>query len=204
MTPAFSPKMKRLHVLLFAAVLIQSTSRGDDLPRDWLVPTDGYAWPAPPKGAPTFKPISKRITELDERFREVATTSIKGLDATPPEYASIVEVDLNGDGKNEIFLKVPRLGGTGGSFFLIFTPKDAGYRGIGSMQVVDVKFVEKKRGWYQTETSSRGGPSDYARILYTFGKNGYETARLENHDLAAKKVVIRKIQGGQVGDAKRD
>ena len=189
--------MKRLPFILSAAILIPATSHGDDLPRNWVKPTDGFVWPTSPKDASIFKPKTQRIADLDESFRKIAAINIQGPNKTLPERANIAEVDLNGDGKDEIFLRVPRLGGTGGSFFLIFTPKDNGYRGIGSMQVVDVKFVEKKGGWYQIETSSRGGPSDYARILHTFGKKGYETPRLENHGLAAKNVVIRKTQGEQ-------
>ncbi|QQL46201.1 hypothetical protein [Sulfuriroseicoccus oceanibius] len=192
--------MKRLLTLLFAAISIPAISQGDDLPRNWAAPTDGFEWPASPKGAPVFQTKWHKIADLDESIRELATIQIKGSNETPPEQANIAEVDLNGDGKNEIFLRIPRLGGTGGTFFLIFTPEAKGYRVIGQMQVVDVKFVEKKRGWYQIETSSRGGPSDYARMLLTFDKKGYEMTRLENHDLAARTMMIRDLQGEQ-GDA---
>lgn len=187
--------MKQLLLLLISVILIPATSHSDDLPRDWAEPTDGFVWPSSPKEAPIFKPKTLKITDLDKNFREIAAMHLKGPNETTPEYATIAEVDLNGDGKNAIFLKIPHLGGTAGSFYYLFAPKREKYVSVGSMQFVDIKFVEKGGSrWYQIETSNRGGPSDYARILHTFfGSGGYQTTRLEQHDLAAKEMVVRKI-----------
>lgn len=184
---------KPLAALLFLTTLLGPAVLGDDLPRDWVKASDGFVWPATPKGVPVFKLKSLKWEDLEEGFQEFTRLDLQGHKEEAPVHVSLAEVDLNGDGRDEIFLQIPRFRGTGGSFFFIYTRTENGYQGIGHMQVVDVKFVEKKNGWYQIESSGRGGPMDYTRVLHTFEKEGYVMTRLEDHNFWKKTMIVKDV-----------
>lgn len=184
--------MRILALLFLVALPVQSQQFGDDNESGkWLPIPDGYVWPLLAEGAPEFKPSWKRVDELDAAQRkavEVYRTREK-----PPEQVEIAEVDLNADGRPELFVRIPAFGGTGGTFYEILSAKDGRtYTSVGGLQGWGIRFRIPKNGWLQIEGMSRGGGGNYTRYLMAYADEGYAIVRNEGHDFNADKVTIRK------------
>ncbi len=183
-----------MKALLIAALLASpafAQQFGDDNQNgDWLPIPDGYVWPIPLKDAPDFEPKEVAFKELTNEIKK----AIEGFwsDETAPEMVELFECDLNSDGKKEVFLAIPSLGGTGGTFYEILTPEGGSYRGVGGIQGWGFLFHKPKNGWYQIEGMSRGGGGNYTRYLLAFDGKEYQTVRNEGHDFNRGEVEIRK------------
>jgi len=192
-------EMKTLAILLLLTWSAFSQQFGDDNQSgDWLPIPDGYVWPKSAEKAPQFDPVWKKLSELDENQRN----AIKGNwpDEKLPERVEIAAVDLNADGKPEIFVGVPDYSGTGGTFYEILSTKDGmAYRSVGGIQGWGIQFLVRKNGWLQIEGRSRAGGGNYTRYLMTFGADGYEISRNEGHDYNNHKVTIRTTDAEQDG-----
>ena len=191
--------MKTFAIILLLAASAQSQQFGDDNQAgDWLPIPDGYVWPAAADKAPDYNPKFKKLDELEGTRR-------KGIednwpDEKTPERVEIAEVDLNGDGRPEIFVGVPIYSGTGGTFYEILSMKDGKtYTSIGGIQGWGFRFLVGKDGWLQVEGMSRGGGGNYTRYLMTFVGEGYEITRNEGHDFNAQKVTVRETKAKQDG-----
>lgn len=157
---------------------------------DWLPIPDGFSWPVPAKDSPDFQPETVQVKDLPGELQ----TAIKENweNESLPESVELFRSDLNGDKKKEIFLAIPILRGTAGTFYSILTPTEKGYSDAGSLQGFGVSFLEAKNGWYQIEFASRGGGGNYTRCLLTFDGKEYMITRNEGHDFNRKTVEIRK------------
>jgi hypothetical protein len=191
--------MKIIALMLLLVTSAQSQQFGDDNQAgDWLPIPDGYVWPAAADKPPDFTPKSKKLDELEAVQRKAIEDNWP--DEKNPERVEIAEVDLNGDGRPEIFVGVPIYSGTGGTFYEILSTKDGKtYASIGGIQGWGFNFLAPKNGWFQIEGMSRGGGGNYTRYLMTFGGDGYEITRNEGHDFNAGKVTIRKTKAEQAG-----
>lgn len=171
-----------------------ATDSQDD---DWLPIPDRYVWPKPAEKAPEFLPEEKKLSGLEESKR--AAIKDNWPDENIPEHVYIAEIDLNADGRPEMFVEVPILGGSGGAFFEILSTKDGkSYDCVGGFQG-GARFLIPKNGWLQIQGSSRGGGGHFTRYLMTFIKDKYEVTRSEDHDTNGRKVTIRKPEAEQVG-----
>ena len=188
--------MKILAILMLSVLSAYSQQViADNKEDDWLPIPDGYVWPKLAKKAPDFRPEQKNFSELDESQR----SAIKDIwpDEEVPEQVYIAKMDLNGDGRPEIFVEVPGLGGSGGAFFEILSTKNGkSYKSVGGFQG-GVRFLIPKNGWLQIQGSSRGGGGHFTRYLMTFIKDKYEVTRNEDHDTNTRKVTIRKTEAEQ-------
>ena len=186
--------------MLSAFIVYSQQGIADNKEDDWLPIPDGYVWPKPAKKVQDFHPEQKKFSDLDESLR----TAIKDNwpDEKMPEQVYIARMDLNGDGRPEIFVEVPVLGGSGGAFYEILSTKDGkSYDSVGGFQG-GVQFLIPKDGWLQIQGSSRGGGGHVTRYLMTFTKKCYEITRNEDHDYNARKVTIRETEAEQVVDGK--
>ena len=191
--------MKTLAILILLVSSAHSQKFGDDNQTgDWLPIPDGYVWPKVAEKSPDFKPAWKKFSELSEIQR--AAINANWPDEKAPERVEIANVDLNGDGKSEMFVGIPDYSGTGGTFYEILSTKDGKtYHSIGGIQGWGFQFLVTKSGWLQIEGMSRGGGGYYTRYLMTFTKNAYEISRNEGHDYNHHKVTIRKTTAQQDG-----
>lgn len=193
-------------ILLFAsASSAQSQQFGDDNHGgSWLPIPDGYTWPTAAEKAPDFKSNWKNLADLKTAHRKAIEGNWPG-DEKPPERVEISEVDLNGDGRPEIFVGIPSYGGTGGTFYEILSTKDGKtYTCVGDTQGWGFKFLVRKNGWFQIEGMSRCGGGNYTRYLMTFVGKGYKTTRIEGHDFNAGKVTVGKTKAEQNGAGQPD
>ncbi|MBK1884645.1 hypothetical protein JIN85_19675 [Luteolibacter pohnpeiensis] len=191
-------EMKILAIVMLSVISADSQQVvADNQDDDWLPIPDGYVWPKPAEKAPDFRPVQKKFSELGKIHR----TAIKDNwpDEVIPEQVYIATMDLNGDGRLEIFVEVPILGGSGGAYYEILSTKDGkAYNSVGGFQG-GVRFLIPKNGWLQIQGSSRGGGGHFTRYLMTFLKDEYEVTRNEDHDTNTRKVTIRKTEAGQAG-----
>ena len=190
--------MKTLAILVLLASSAYSQQFGDDNQTgDWLPIPDGYVWPKSAEKAPEFSPAWKKLSDLNENQRNAVKRNWP--DEKSPERVEVAALDLNGDGKPEIFVGVPDYSGTGGTFYEILSTKDGvSYRSVGGIQGWGIQFLVPMDGWFQIEGMSRGGGGNYTRYLMTFGTDGYEISRNEGHDYNNRKVTIRKTEAEQV------
>ncbi|QQL44091.1 hypothetical protein [Sulfuriroseicoccus oceanibius] len=193
--------MKCLALLLVIASSSAGQQFGDDNQSgDWLPIPDGYVWPSSVDNPPEFETVVRKFAELPKVLRE----SIRRYwpEDEDPVQVGIAEIDLNGDGKPELFVEVPAYSGTGGSFYEMLSMIDGKtYKGIGGIQGWGFQFVTRKNGWLQIEGMSRGGGGNYTRYLMTFADQGYEISRNEGHDFNSSKVTIRETKAEQSGAA---
>ncbi len=194
---------------LVLAVGVGAVFGDDPIPAEWPDAGDGFKWPAPAKDAPTFAPVLKKMAGLPERDKKAVLDAFPILDNPPhdkaPELVEIAYLDLNGDGRPELFLKIPFYGGTGGRYYAILSPgEDGNYREIGSFQG-GIKFLEKDDGWYRIENLSRGGGGHYSRVLNIFSKKDgvYEVRRNEDHEVYSKTVRVRDPHPKPVGPTEK-
>jgi hypothetical protein len=188
--------MKILAILMLSVLSAYSQQVvADNQDDDRLPIPDGYVWPKPAEKAPDFRPEQKKFIDLDESLR----TAIKDNwpDEEVPEQVYIAKMDLNGDGRAEIFVEVPIFGGSGGAFYEILSTKNGkSYNSVGGVQGID-RFLIPKNGWLQIQGISRGGGGHFTRYLMTFIKDKYEVTRNEDHDTNNRKVTIRKTEAEQ-------
>lgn len=189
---------------LVLAVGVGAVLGDDPIPAEWPDAGDGFKWPPPAKDAPAFFPVEKKLADLPERERKAVLDAIPTPDPPhdkAPESVNIAYLDLNGDGRPEMFVHVPIYGGTAGRYYAILSPdKDGSYHEIGSFQGA-IKFLEKDGGWYRIENLCRGGGGNYSRILNVFSKKDgvYEIKRNENHEVYAKTVRVRDPNPKPIG-----
>jgi hypothetical protein len=174
--------------LLLAILLSATTAFCQE--EDWLPIPDGFVWPVPAKDAPDFQPEILKVKDLPAELQ----SAIKGNweNEIIPESVELFQCDLNGDKKKEIFLAIPSLRGTSGTFYSILTPTKEGYSDAGNLQGFGVCFLKPKNGWYQIECDSRGGGGNYTRCLLTFDGKEYVITRNEGHDFNRRTVEVRK------------
>ena len=186
--------MKILCFILISSAPVFGQSFGDDNPTgDWLPTPDAYVWPAAAKGVRDFNPVQRKFSDLDKAKQKAIEAYWPEDDA--PEHVAMDELDLNGDGRKEIFFSIPAYGGTGGNFYQVLTTKDGkSYQGVGGIGGWGVQFLKRKNGWVQIEAMSRGGGGHYTRYLMTFIGKKYQTSRLEDHDYNAKKATVREVK----------
>jgi hypothetical protein len=191
--------MKTFAIILLLASSAHSQQFGDDnQAKDWLPIPDDYVWPTAVDKEPDFNPKSKKLDELEITQRKAIEDNWP--DGETPERVEITEVDLNGDGRSEVFVCIPIYSGTGGTFYEILSMKDGKtYVSIGGIQGWGFKFLVRKNGWFQVEGMSRGGGGNYTRYLMTFVGEGYEITRNEGHDFNTGKVTIRETKAEQAG-----
>lgn len=170
--------MKLLLVVLFLATT--AFCQEDD----WLPIPDGFLWPVPVKNGPDFQPEMVQVMNLPAELKAAIIDNWE--DENTPESVELFQCDLNGDKKKEIFLAIPMLRGTAGTFYSILTPTRDGYSGAGALQGFGVSFLKAKNGWYQIECASRDGGGNYTRCLLTFDGNEYVITRNEGHDFNRK------------------
>ena len=189
--------MKIFSILLLLASSTYSQKLGEDSPTGgWLPSPDGYVWPQVVEKAPEFNPVWKKFSELDERQWNAIQANCWPEDKVP-ERIEFAAVDLNGDGKPEIFVGVPGFGAT--TVYDILSTKDGtAYRSVGGILGRSVQFLVQKNGWFQIEFRRRpigdGKSSNYERTLMTFGAEDYQISRRERHDFNNSKVTIRKSE----------
>ena len=191
----YSVKMQVfIFLLAFGSNGISQEFGDDNAGGDWLPIPDGYVWPKAAKEAPTFETETHLLTELSEDKRD-AVRKFWPLEEMP-ERVELAEIDLNCDGRNELLVVIPALGGTGGRFYAIITPvNEKTYRFVGDIQGWGFQFLETKSGWFQIEGMSRGGGGHYTRYLLTYSDKHkeYRTSRNEGHDFNFGKVEVRKV-----------
>ena len=179
---------------------------GDDNPtRDWLPIPDGYVWPQVAEKAPEFNPVWKKFSELDESQRNAIQANCWPGEKVP-ERIEFADVDLNGDGKPEIFVGVPSFsakGPPGLTAYDILSTKDGmAYRSVGAILGrggQGVQFLVRKNGWLQIESMRpRSEPGMYSRFLMTFGTEDFQISRHEQHDYNSRKVTIRKSEAEHI------
>ncbi len=192
--------MKLFVLLLALAMSGVVCSFGDgDWQGNWLPVPDGYVWPKEVGKPPEFRPVMKAFAELPEGLREKIREYWP--EDADPEKVLLAELDLNADGRPELFVVIPAYSGSGGVHYEIFSRLNGkGYRGIGCVQG-RFRFLARKNGWLQIEGMSRGGGGYYTRYLMTFSGKGYVTSRCEGHDFGSGRVTImpvkRKPGGGE-------
>jgi hypothetical protein len=171
-----------------------SLSAQADPSEGWLPIPDGYVWPLEVKGAKAFKP--------EQRAVAVLPVPAKGMFEGEPASTEVqvFEVDLNADGKEELFVEIPILHGTAGTFYEILSPTKSGdYRSVGSLQGWGIRFRAAKNGWLQIEAASRAGGGQYTRYLLTFQDRVYLESRNEDHNFNRHKVTVRHVGNRAVG-----
>ena len=157
--------------------------------QSWLELSDGFVWEEQSDEISEFKPVDVSTRLLARNFRDALET-IWRKDEVPPRIR-FAEVDLNGDGVNEVFIENRELGGSGGTVFLIFSLQDAKYVQIGDLLGFGFEFLSPKNGWAKIKAYSRGGGGQHTRYLQEIENGAYVTVRIENHDLNSNKVTIR-------------
>lgn len=191
--------MKTFAIILLMVFSAHAQQFGDDNQAgDWLPIPDGYVWPHATDKVPDFSPKSKKLDDLEATQRKAIEDNWP--DDKTPEQVEIAEVDLNGDGRPELFVGVPIYSGTGGTFYDILSTKDGKtYASIGGILGWGFEFLVQKNGWFQIEGMSRGGGGNYTRYLMTFIGHEYEITRNEGHDFNTGKVTIRETKAEQGG-----
>ncbi|HYF36666.1 MAG TPA: hypothetical protein VD994_15325 [Prosthecobacter sp.] len=173
--------------LLISLQLSASAFGGRDEGDDWLPVPDGYVWPALAPDAKDFEPVSKPVADLPSAAQELFE------EATKPATVAVFEVDLNADGKEEMFVEIPSLRGTGGTHYALLSPdQSGGYRSIGDLQGWGILFRLRKDGWYQIEGTSKSGGGNLTRYLLTFTRGEYRISRNEGHDYNRGVVTVRE------------
>jgi hypothetical protein len=192
--PESAKNMKTLAILLLLTSATQSQQVGDgNRTGDWLPTPDGYTWPVAADKAPDFKTTWTKFEELEATKR--AAIKANWPDETTPKRVEVAEVDLNGDGRPEVFVGVPIYSGTGGTFYEILSTKDGkNYTSVGNIQGSGLQFLLRKNGWFQIEGTSRGGGGNHTRFLMSFVGESYEITRNENHDFNAGKATVRETK----------
>jgi hypothetical protein len=169
--------------LLFCCCLY---ANGDER-EQWFTPPDGFRWPAP---------AEIQLSEVQEIATSTLTPQEKAAIRTYwpeeelPNTLRLRQVDLNSDGRDELFVYVPAYSGTGGVFQLIFSPTESGLRRVGGVQGT-VMLLESSDGWLQLEVSERGDRKIYGRALFRFVDGEYRFYRGESHDHESQEVTIR-------------
>ena len=180
--------MKRTITSILCCVAINH-ARADS---DWLPPPGGYIWPQPSD----VQISDEREVDLDT-FPEVYRESIllHFWDQKPVGKVWVREADLNGDGKNEIFLYIPESSGTGGSVYEILSPSKGRLMGIGAIQG-GILLCAPAGDWLQIEGSSKAGGGQFTRYLLRFEDGEYREVRNEDHNLINNTVTVRKTEQG--------
>ena len=171
------------------------------LEANWLEPPDRFAWPSTSKEAPRFEPKWVAVKDLDVKLRMGIekywpgrfVPGRKELDPSLPESIELAELDLNDDGKVEVFFGIPVYGGSGGHYYQILVEEEQGYRGIGGVQG-SVHVRDRKDKWCRLEVWGRGGGGFYSRILMTYDVGEYRIVRHEIHNFNKKTFEMRELE----------
>lgn len=194
--------MKVLCLLMLASI-----SAYADLPKEgglaanWLEPPDRFAWPSTPIKAPRFEPKWVAVKDLDMKLQTGIkkywpgrfVPGQKELDPSLPESIELAKVDLNDDGKMEVFFGVPVYGGSGGHHYQILVEEEKGYRGIGGVQG-SVHVRDRKDKWCRLEVWGRGGGGVYTRVLKTYRAGEYRVDRYEIQNFDKKTVEMKELE----------
>ena len=194
-TPSRSARKMNMKTLTFFLLFVIAAlpAQGDNdgiHPGEWLPAPDAFVWPEKPVNAPEFRTKSAQLAKLPIAQRAAILKYWPEEEA--PARVEMAEIDLNADGKPELFLWVPIYSGTGGPYYEILSSSDGKtYKSIGGVQGW-VGFSKKKNGWYQIDAGSRSGFGQYTRYLLTFTGEAYKVTRNEGHNFTDQKVTIRK------------
>ena len=140
--------------------------------QQWIDLPDNYQWESAAKGQKKFKPFIISTSVLSSTLREAVALHWSGPKL--PKKLDFFEVDLNGDEQDEIFVMVPKLGGTGGSSFMILSRSNSGYDYVGTVLGFGFEFLSAENGWLKIKGYSSGGGGQHTRYLLTFQGNKYE------------------------------
>ena len=110
----------------------------------WVELPDGYEWESAPQGQPKFALSTISTGLLSSSLKEAIGLHWSGPEL--PERLEIFEVDLNGDGRREVFVSVPKLGGTGGGSYMILSPSGEGFRYLGAVLGFGFEFLNAEKG----------------------------------------------------------
>lgn len=114
-------------------------------------------------------------------------------------------VDLNDDGKKELFLGANSLYGNGGGIFYIFQQKNLGYKSLGQVFIDLNNFEvsdEKVNGFRIIKSFNKNGLSLGNLNYYQLIEDGYKKTKSEKHDPERKIKLINQtnIQPEDSGD----
>jgi len=194
--------MKAMFFLILSTAIVGSQDFGGYDSGKWLSVPDDYVWPAIWKESPVFDPESRKVSELPEELQLNLDNQWRIPGDPSPESVLVDAVDLNGDGKSEYLVRVPRLGGPAGPVYVVFTPKvqGYGYTVIGEVQGWKIDFPgPRENGWLLITGKRRIAPGVFERYLMAFGKTNYDFSRVEEHDFIAQKATVRKTKAEQGG-----
>lgn len=174
-----------MKTLLLATLILTATSSAK---QNWVDLPDGYVWESPPANQPKFSSTAVPTHLMSGKLTKAI------LDQWPlttlPERLVMSEIDLNADGRREVFIGVPAYSGTGGTSFLIFSPNKDQLIYAGTVFGYGFEFLSPVKGWAQIKGYSNGGGGHHSRHLSQFGKKGYSVVRNENHNTNNRTVKI--------------